>query len=129
MSVENSITVGKDIAAKVADRLEKGEELVYRHRDYCGMGLRFVENVFVYGEAQDGYILAPVEISTWSKPPESWEYRTFAGREDFIRWLAVQTDESLSGIDVPKKGTANNQRLTIKRLADFAAGEPVPFRQ
>ncbi|WP_226467616.1 hypothetical protein [Luteimonas panaciterrae] len=45
--------VGAELATKEAQLLEAGEMLAYRHRDYCGMGLRYAEGRFICGEVDD----------------------------------------------------------------------------
>ncbi len=42
---------GHELASLVADRLERGDVLSYRHRDYCGLGLRFVAPEYIYDRA------------------------------------------------------------------------------
>jgi hypothetical protein len=53
------------------------------------------------------------------------ERHVFSTRVSFVDWLAMQTDASLSGSDLPNPWLAGNQRLTKRRLIEFAHGAPV----
>ena len=88
---------GTELAESVAEQLIKGYRMVYRHRDYCGVGLQWESetNRFSMGAAMDGEI-APE--TTWS-------------REEFVPWLAKQTDRTLHG--------DGNQRITRARMVTW----------
>jgi hypothetical protein len=117
---------GLALANAVADRLEKGDVLAYGHRDYCGVGLRFADGEFIYGEVSDGELPTSKELKGWSDIPNKFERLTFSTRHDFIAWLADQSDISLHGANLRAPQLVGNQRLTLKRLESFAAGHPVP---
>lgn len=101
---EDTLPFGTMIANLVADKLQNGHFLGYRHRDYCGMGMAADENQqFFYGEIYDGDLDAP-EI--------------FENRDLFVSWLSVQSTESLARVD-DEKFYAGNQVITRKRLLEF----------
>ncbi len=104
--------VGKALAQAVAKRLQAGEILAYQHRDYCGIGLLFADGIFVCGEVYDGIL----GVTAWDS---TCEHQTFTREADFVRWLASQSDESLSGNALKNNFQHNNQRLTIARLREF----------
>jgi len=110
--------VGMILATQVADRLEAGAVLAFSHRDYCGTGLRCVEGEFIYGQVYDGRLSTSAEAPTWLEESDS-ERKVFFARDDFISWLAAQTDESLSGKKLRDVWHHNNGRLTIERLQRF----------
>ncbi len=95
---------GKDLAEKVADKLLTGEQLMYRHRDYCGTGLQFYENNFEYGEVHDCVIWEPVH--------------RFAAKEDFVKWLAQQSDHSMAWVE-GSRFSPGNQTINRDRLEKF----------
>lgn len=98
---------GSDLAWRVARKLETGAALGYSHRDYCGMGLEKGEDgSFLYTSLWDGFR---------ANKPE----RSFQDAEHFARWLAQQSDLSLSnyGDDF----AFLNQTLNRKRLEEFVS--------
>ncbi|MGB3541972.1 hypothetical protein [Rubrivirga sp.] len=110
--------VGRDVAARVADRLEDGDVLGYTHRDYCGMGVEQQDGAYVHGPIWDGWVNV-------DEPPGSEDHcggAVFETRDAFVGWLAVQTDHSLSGHDLEREFYRDNQRLTVARVRAFAAG-------
>ena len=113
--------VGSDLATKVADAMDAGARLAYAHRDYCGMGLCKDGSVYVYGEVMDGDIPSRAELLAWQQPYPG-ERQEFANREQFISWLQSQSDHTLSGVELADTWLHNNQRITVKRLQEFAAG-------
>lgn len=94
-------TVGKALAEKVAASLLK-YPLGYGHRDYCGMGLEYKEGVYQYGELWDGYMMEP--LLKWPS------------KEDFINWLAQQSDASLARLESKDSFYWGNQTITRQRL-------------
>ena len=113
--------VGPELAAQVADGLERGGYLAYGHRDYCGMGLRFAAGVYLYGEVHDGDLPAENEPFPWTEGADN-ERLIFRSRAEFVDWLAAQSDASLSGRELAKEWLRGNQRLTLERLRRFVAG-------
>ncbi len=93
---------GHDLAARVADALDGGRYIAYAHRDYCGMGLVRLDGRYVYSAIVDGY---PTD------PPE----QSFELRDDFVAWLAAQSDVSLRGEGGDPFGF-DNQRMTRARM-------------
>ena len=112
-------TVGTQLADDVAAALEGGLIITYCHRDYCGVGLRYHNGIFIYDESHDSTIATEDDLVQWQAQP-STQRKTFSSRPLFIAWLASQTDESLSGAELKlsNRFVANNQRLTIQRLRD-----------
>jgi len=125
--IETSTDVyGTELATSVADRLQRGDILSYRHRDYCGTGLRFVEGNFIYGEVVDGELPSEAQLLAWTTKPSNMERTVFSSRSSFIEWLATQSDATLAGNGLQPAWLIQNQRITGQRLRSFAAGEPVP---
>lgn len=77
---------------------------MFSHRDYCGTGLMYVNGTFVYGHVYDGEIQDSI--------------REFRSEENFLAWLAEQSDESLRGAG-EDKFFVDNQRITVGRLWGF----------
>lgn len=100
--------------------------LAYSHRDYCGVGLRYADGEYIYGELSDGELPSTRELESWLSVPESMERRIFESRDVFVAWLSEQTDQSLYGEDLQPQWLVGNQRLTVGRLVAFANGRPVP---
>jgi hypothetical protein len=117
------IAYGPELAAAVADRLEQGETLANNHPYYCGVGLRFAEGIYVYDEVLDGHLPAVEQQASayWAEPPN--QRREFGTREEFVAWLASQSDESLRGADLNPAWLVDNQRITQARLEAFVRGE------
>lgn len=92
---------GMELAAKVADALLRGS-VGYGHRDYCGTGLEYREGVYCYGELWDGYMTEP--ILKW------------AAKQDFISWLAQQSDASMARLEAKEPFYWGNQTITRHRL-------------
>ena len=118
--------VGAQVAEAVAKRLERGDMLAYSHRDYCGVGLRYADGEYIYGDVSDGQLPSTQELQRWLAVPVRMERRTFENRDVFVAWLSEQTDHSLYGEDLQPEWLVGNQRLTIGRLVAFANGRPVP---
>jgi hypothetical protein len=97
------IPFGMELAQLVANHLMFEGGIYYQHRDYCGMGLAFVDGSFHYGEVFDGF-------------PSSDSGFTFLEKDAFIGWLAEQTDQSLSRSADPNVFFRNNQTITRARL-------------
>lgn len=97
---------GREFAERIADALAAGLEILYQHRDYCGMGLRMLDGQFCYGRVQEGY------LDRQSDP----NCRLFASREEFIDWMAEQSDLSLDGHEEAEAYYRDNQRLTRERI-------------
>lgn len=103
--------VGKEVAQKIAAKLKTKSDLMYDHRDYCGTGLTWAKGKFIYAKIYDGL---PMET-----------IREFTNEREFVEWLSVQSNKSLSGED-EDVFYRNNQRLTLMRLFDFANSKPNP---
>ena len=117
---------GRELAERVADRLERGEALVYAHREYCGMGLCYTGSQYVYGEVMDGLVIMPADLASWGVNPSRLKQRVFDSREAFVAWLAQQSDESLYGYELDDPWRRGNQRITRARLEAFVRGERQP---
>lgn len=111
--------VGLERAEKVVAYLDhrygEGSDfagLIDVHRDYCGHGLfRDAQGYFV-ARSTDGY-------------PTTTLYQT-SDRTEFVAWLAVRTDEEMSGEDGglfgdPSAGPVGNQRLSRGRIDGLLA--------
>ena len=95
-AIADSTPIGSELAQQIAELLEQGLQICLRHRDYCGMGLRYREGIFLYGEVIDGEL------------PADDKHEAFTSREAFASWLATQSNCTLHG--------DGNQRLTRERL-------------
>ncbi|APB33599.1 hypothetical protein GlitD10_1279 [Gloeomargarita lithophora Alchichica-D10] len=107
---QEPLAYGVILATQVADYLVNHGELgTLRHRDYCGVALGYAQGRFFYDHVYDGEFggLMPAERSPIA---------TFAHRDEFIAWLAAQSDASLSGCDQPHRFYWHNQRLTRTRI-------------
>lgn len=111
--------IGTALAEQVATRLEQGVTLAFDHPEYCGMGLQFVDGVYVYAEVQDGRLPLPRNLQ--GGPMANMEHAMFTTRDAFVAWLAAQSDQSLSGATLADEFLRNNQRLTLERLQQFVA--------
>src|SRR5690606_27498156 len=105
---------GTTLAAKVAEKLKRNPSslskngfcttaggLYHAHRDYCGIGLYFFEGKFILGEVNDGMGPQPM-------------LGIFEDEEQFVVWLASQSDQSMSVIVDGRYGSGrfNNQTIT-----------------
>lgn len=97
---------GKALAEKVAGTLQK-YSLGYGHRDYCGMGLEYKEGIYYYGELWDGYM---------GEPLLKWPVK-----DDFVNWLAQQSDTSLARLEAKEQFYWGNQTITRQRLKALVA--------
>ncbi|WP_428312334.1 hypothetical protein [Hydrocarboniphaga sp.] len=117
--------VGIELAQEVAAILEGGLIITFWHKEYCGVGLRFHEGIYIYDESMDSTIGTDQELVSWGWKP-SVQRRTFSTRQLFVSWLARQSNESLSGAEL-ENWLKNNQRLTVERLkkaVKFARNNP-----
>jgi len=108
----NEVPVGKSLAEKVAKRLRARCDLMFYHREYCGMGLTYYNRTFQYGRVWDGFFNEPI--------------LEFQEEKEFIEWLSVQTNKSLQGLDEKDKFYRSNQRINLERLQEFVKGRPQP---
>lgn len=94
---------GIDIATKVCKKLMQnpGEDhgLYFSHRDYCGLGLYYINLQFILGVVNDGYGPAPLLASCDSE-------------NDFVDWLSRESDQTMSLYG----SHFNNQTITKSRL-------------
>ena len=121
-------SVGANLATEVSVALERGLIVTYCHKDYCGVGLRYDKGTFIYDESHDSTVATDEDLLKWQEQP-SIQRKTFSSRGSFVEWLALQTDESLSGAEFKDSNPwlTNNQRLTVQRLraaAKFAQSTP-----
>lgn len=70
------------LATETANLLEKGMVIADRHAYYCGMGLAYIDGVFIYSDVQDGEICGPGQ-GHHGVP----ERKEFKDKGDFIAWL------------------------------------------
>ncbi len=109
---------GRELAERVAAQLEAGHELTYAHRDYCGMGLRHWDGQYLYGEVYDASLRPLEDLQAMTDPSA---YRYFQKREDFIVWLADQSDLSLARLESPDEFSQRNQTIDRERLMKWLA--------
>ncbi len=99
----STIAYGKELAAKVTEKLLKATDVYYglyhAHRDYCGLGLFFENDLFKLTTVYDGYGPQSTIVS-------------FNSKEEFLEWLATENDQSMSLYGEK----FNNQTITKIRL-------------
>lgn len=99
---------GSALASKVADTLEHSGDLTGTHQGYCGMGLKFHEGVYYYGEIWEG-----------AMPGSS---ACFDNRTSFTGWLAQQSDASMARLEEENPFYWGNQTITRQQLETFVSG-------
>lgn len=109
-AAEQAVPFGEEVATAIAELLQRGLIVAYRHRDWCGMGLRYAEGVFVYGAVNDGELLMSSEAAHLNLTGQ--DRKEFRDTASFVQWLSLQTGQSL-GVKVPC-----DQHLTRRRLID-----------
>lgn len=98
---------GSELAWRVVRKLGRNS-LHYEHRDYCGMALIAVGGGgFVYTSVWDGYFSDQDVV------------RRFKDQDEVARWLARQSEASLSNYAMDAF-YFRNQTLTRERLEEFA---------
>lgn len=102
---------GRTLAERVADRLEAGGCVSGRHREFCGMGLWFMEGCYCYDESWDA---RPPELEAMLRP-NTRGGRVFRARGEFVAWFAAQSDHSLAGFE-KDAWFHQNQTITRERL-------------
>jgi hypothetical protein len=93
---------GWELAEKVANALQRNHSIGYGHRDYCGMGFEYRQGIYCYGELWDG-----------AMPEPTYEWQS---KENFVAWLAHQSDASLGRLDAKDPFYWGNQTITRERL-------------
>ncbi len=106
VSVSNQ-SFGEELAKKVAAVL-MSKKFSYNHAEYCGSGFFVNDGIISYvDEVFDG-------------KPYSKSSLKFDSTDKFIKWLALQSDYSLSNCrDGDTSFTCMNQTVTKKRLNEF----------
>jgi hypothetical protein len=99
-------TFGWELAEKVANALQRSNGIGYGHRDYCGMGLEYRQGTFYYGELWDG-----------AMPEPTYEW---SSKENFVAWLAHQSDASLARLEAKESFYWGNQTITRQRLIELS---------
>lgn len=106
---------GKELAYSVANLLKTIGPIAEMHRDYCGVGFIYHNGVFIYTHFYDGEPnLYPLDESG-----KSGVINRFVAEQDFVNWLSIQNDASLSGAETGDASYANNQRITQEKLKQF----------
>lgn len=106
-SISNN-KVGTELAQQVAKEL-RNYPLMDNHREYCGVGLFWHKGLkkYLYVRVFDGCADETlIEFDT---------------EQEFIEWLASQSDETLQGLDEENPFYRDNQRLTLARLNEFVS--------
>jgi hypothetical protein len=100
---------GFPFASSVLHALKHSKEFCHQHRDYCGVGIFYTPTptkTIRISHVYDGY---PEDTIT--------EFHT---EQDFVDWLSIQSDYTLSGINERLPSFfINNQRITRSRLEAF----------
>ncbi len=110
----NREKIGIELAKKVANKLKQGKQLYYAHPDYCGQGLMYKDDSYHIFRIIDADIEDALTIEKFHSP------------EEFINFLARQSDYSFAGADSNEAifysnnlFELNNQRLKKRRLEKF----------
>jgi hypothetical protein len=92
-----AVPIGNELAQVAAIYIRSGLVITYHHKEWCGFGLRYAEGKFIYGGSHDGEILTPTELAAcgWNVPGR----KEFDSREQFVSWLAPQTNELFASDD------------------------------
>lgn len=106
---------GQELAHKVYAYLERHLIIRYDHIGYCGTGFVLRDNKILYTHFDEWNLYTQSEIY---QPGGDYIgiIKSFESKEDFIAWLAEQSDDSLSGKESGDDWYINNQRITQKRL-------------
>ncbi|HCL56791.1 MAG TPA: hypothetical protein DHW82_07265 [Spirochaetia bacterium] len=108
---------GKELAAKVIEKLKKTSQMSNNHRDYCGIGLFFYSGLFTFCPVWD------------SMPHLDKAIISFQNDKEVIQFLAEQSDFSFSGADSKSvfseknEWYLNNQRINQTMINDFLSGK------
>jgi hypothetical protein len=102
-----SVSIGYELAQVTAIYLRSGLVVAYHHKEWCGFGLRYAEDRFIYGGTHDGEILTPTELAAcgWNVPGR----KEFENLEQFVSWLTPQTNELFAADD-------RSQPMTRERI-------------
>lgn len=95
---------GRQLAEQVAERLQT-RSFGFGHREYCGMGLEYRSGAYYYGGLWDGMMDDKVQV--------------FSSKEEFVVWLADQSDASMARLDEIDAFYWGNQTVTRLRLQEF----------
>jgi hypothetical protein len=106
---------GRELAERVADYLQRWQEIAYSHAYYCGMGLFHDDGEFAYADVSDS------GVGVWRGV-----FQVFPDREAFVAWLARQSDDSLFGHEEADPFYRGNQRISRQRLEGHLDGSVPP---
>lgn len=106
---------GMELALAVYDYLAQHNSIRFNHYGYCGTGLIMNHQAILY-----------THIDEWETYQNAVQYqpsgdyigiiKSFSCKDDFVNWLAEQSDDSLSGKETNDAWYINNQRITKSRL-------------
>lgn len=106
---------GQEFAKQVYAYLNCHRVIRYHHMGYCGTGFVLHDDKILYTHFDEWDLYSRGEIYK-----EGGEYigiiKSFFSGEEFINWLAQQSDESLSGKESADNWYIDNQRITRQRL-------------
>jgi len=112
---------GKALSELVYDSLKLGDSISFSHYGYCGVGFVLDKEIIHYTHFD--------EWLTWKrgeryKPGGKYLgiIKSFATKQEFVDWLSLQSDHSLSGIETGDDWYIDNQRITKSRLERFLQG-------
>lgn len=119
--MKNDQQYGINLSERVYEFLKQGSSISSSHYGYCGVGFVFDKNVIHYTHFD--------EWLTWrggKRYELGGEYlgiiKSFATKQEFVGWLSIQSDHSLSGFKTGDDWYINNQRITKSRLERFLQG-------
>jgi len=104
---------GKELANAVATHLKEIGPIAEMHRDYCGVGFAYQAGAFIYTHFHDG----DPDLKPLHKSGMSGVIHKFSSEQEFVNWLSLQNDASLSGSWAGASDWyTNNQRITLVKL-------------
>jgi len=103
---------GKELANAVATHLKEIGPIAEMHRDYCGTGFVYQADAFIYTHFHDG----DPNLYPLHKSGMSGVIHRFSSEQEFVNWLSLQNDASLSASGSEDTWYANNQRVTLEKL-------------
>lgn len=107
--------LGDDLAQRVYEYLERNNSIGFSHYGYCGVGFVKQGQSILYTHFDEWLTYRTGKLYV---PGEEYLgiIRIFPEKDAFIRWLAAESDYSLSGIESGDDWYTGNQRISRHRL-------------
>ena len=107
-TIQSTKKYGSELASRFATRLMSVGFYGNSHRDYCGMGFIVKDGKILYAHLWDGELVKSEDV-----------VKTFSDQDAFVRWLAAQSDQSLSLQNHKVEFYRNNQTITLFGLMSY----------